>query len=301
MTNDDDEETITVESNEASRQSDARRQKQAGDQPAGDEPEPDEAERSAKPETKDSKPEPEAVADDDGKLPPGVEKRLAREKARRLDAEKRANELEARLEKLEKAGPDEEPPDANDFETFEELEAAEKAYKERQKAKKAKDAKKAEDEAPKLVATPELKAAVASLKEHLATADPDLWLKVMDEKALQITPEAVIAVEQSDVSHRILRHIYENPEVQVQFLDLHGVPLAREIAKLELKFAERGDDGKFTPKKRTSTAPAPITPVSDRATPSEPTLAELVEGGDYAAFEKRRNDEEEKRQIGGWN
>lgn len=283
---------------------------------------PPEPEKKAKPEDKgaaddvedDDQDAPEGDDDDDdlddGKLPKGAVKRLAREKRKRSEAlaavreaEARAEELERRIAELEarqagKSEPEEEP-DPDDFDTWDEYTAAKRKWDAGRA--KAKDAgKKGEDQPKEVQGVPvaDLDRAREEVRSIIEDEDPDVWEQMVSDEKLPFSPGVVVAMSMADDPVALAKHFLENRGELERISKMSPKRAQTAITKLELRLAlgepapkkvedrPKADPGKVPPD--------PIKPVKGRAPTIEDANKALARG-DFKTFERLRNEAERNR------
>ena len=178
-------------------------------------------------------------------IPEGVRKRVSRSNRQAREAKEKNQKLEARIEELEanmpqkeieKGKPEELSPD--DFDSFDDYLDAQA------KADKPKDVK------PKPEAKPEAKAeefigtvpgvtfyeARGKLQDAVETADPNLWDEALAVEELQMSPELVVSLSETEKPVDILRALIADTSKAEAFSKLSPFAQARELAKMETNF-----------------------------------------------------------------
>lgn len=292
----------------------ARDRKAAADKEAdkADKPDTPEPEPKAKKDDKpagDDKTDPKEAWDD---APDWTKKRVARESRKRREAEDRAAELQAEVDRLKQKEADDQDDDApdtadddadelnpDDFDTWDDYLAARDAKG--NDAKKAKKPEKKKPEPPQPseqevairkagVEPKEFAAAQRDLAEKVMEADPSLWDRMSDPKHkdyvnAEISPALVMSLATLDDPATVLAKLADAPEKAAEFSKMSAFQQARELAKLEAKEAP--------PPKKLVTEAEVIEPGGSgggapRTDPSKMSQAE---------FEEYRNKEE--RNTGG--
>lgn len=270
-----------------------------------DEPEPE-----AKEEVKEEKPEPkeEAKPDAEGEKLDKKEGKLnkrfseltgernqareeaARERARAEAAERKAQELEAKLNPPKK---EDEGPKRDQFSSDEEYLQARIDYgvEKKQKEEKQKEAQqKAVREREKTIKD------FSSRQDAFKKETPDYEDKIESANVV-VSNEVREMILESDVGPQILYHFAENPEEAERIREMTVAGAAKAIGKLEarLEGAKQGaskSEAKEAkevpaPKVEISKAPAPINPLKGANAPLDLPINSKGEWtGDYQSFKK---------------
>jgi hypothetical protein len=206
-----------------------------------------------------------------------LEKRLAKERRKREDLERRAQvaeELALKMRQSEPKAPvSDGEPKREQFESYEAyIEAraewkAEQKVSERWKAEREREAREKAHTEARTTAESFRKRIQESTKEI-----PDI-VDVIETSQAPITEIMAQAIRLSDVGPKLLYHLAKNPDEAERIAALPLVQQAKEIGRLEAT-------ADLTPKKQASRAPQPISPVGGKQVAADkmPDPADNPEG-----------------------
>ena len=201
-------------------------------------------------------------------VPPGVQKRIDKAIAKQRAAERRVEELEAELEKLREAKPDDkntqpageegtkpaavEPkPKVEDFESYEEYVEKLAEWTSEQKVTKLEselaELKRQLAEKEAAEARKPVEEAFARSVEEARTryADYDDAIEAAEAEGLVIPPAMQAAIAESEVAGDLMYHLAKDPDECRRIAALSDVAAVRAIGRLEAKIeAERNKQGK---------------------------------------------------------
>lgn len=215
-------------------------------------PTPVETVVAQEPATEPAKPETKTFTQEE--LDAILEKRLAKERRKYIQAQRRIGELTAQVPKKDEPGKSDDAPKRESFESYEEYLEAKAAYR-------------AEKAAEKLLA--ERENLTRKQREELEEKErADTWAKrqklgrekykdfddVVGNDEVPITKAMAEAIMEADLGYEVAYYLGKHPEEAERIADLSPARQAVEIGKLEAKLSE-------SPKPKASQAPEPISPV----------------------------------------
>lgn len=202
-------------------------------------------------------------------IPKGVQKRIDRAVRQRYEAEARAKMLEERLSALEQqrqAPPprerDDSEPTIDKFQNFDEYVAAKAewiaARKIEQTLTEREKRQVAERESAERIKTAE------QWQQRLqkATAEMPDFEDVLASSDVPMTATMQQAIMESDIGPKLAYHLARNPDDAVKIAQMSPTKATIALGRLEERLSAN-------PTKTASNAPAPITPVGQRATVSK--------------------------------
>jgi len=261
------------------------------------EPESENKEEKEEEESEEEEPEPEVSPDDSKKVKKRIGKLTKKwrtaererdfEKQKRLDLEKKLNELEAKMPATDK-------PQKEDFEDEDDYIEALVDWKTESKLKasqaKVEKAIKDEDEQKAVTETYD---GLDDAIEQGSEKYKDFNDVVFNEDLILSENLTQIALD-SDIAEDILYYLGSNPEESERLSKLDPIRAAKEIGKIEIKLEaseeeeEEEEESSPTPKKKKQTkAPAPIKPVrTDGVTEKDPNKMSPKE---YRAWREKQS------------
>jgi len=262
-----------------------------------EEPEPESKNKEEEEESEEEEPEPEVSPDDSKKVKKRIGKLTKKwrtaererdfEKQKRLDLEKKLNELEAKMPATDK-------PQKEDFEDEDDYIEALVDWKTESKLKasqaKVEKAIKDEDEQKAVTETYD---GLDDAIEQGSEKYKDFNDVVFNEDLILSENLTQIALD-SDIAEDILYYLGSNPEESERLSKLDPIRAAKEIGKIEIKLEaseeeeEEEEESSPTPKKKKQTkAPAPIKPVrTDGVTEKDPNKMSPKE---YRAWREKQS------------
>lgn len=221
-----------------------------------DEPKAEEKKQEVAPETKEQ----------EEKLQKGVQRRIDRAVRQKYEAEARAKMLEERLAALEARQPEParqksaDEPKIDDFDNLDEYVAAKAAYIADQRI----NATLTEREKRELAKTQEVEQSKAAETWHAKvsaiTAELPDFHDVVESSDVEMTDAMKYAILDSDVGPKLAYYLAMNPDEAESIAKMPPIAVVRAMTRIEDKITA----GALTPKKTTD-APAPITPVGTKA------------------------------------
>ena len=124
-------------------------------------------------------------------------------------------------------------------------------------------------------------------REEQARERYDDYDAVIQNPSLHITPLMADVIRASDVGPEVAYYLGTNPKESERIARLSPILQAKEIGKLEIKVSSQ------PPVKKTSSAPAPISPVRSGGKPpvvdtTDPRSTETLSTSEWIAAERRR-------------
>lgn len=225
------------------------------------------------------------------RLPPGLQKRLAREKRKVERAQGERDAMDASLQELRdliskgiemKAFRE---PVPGDFDVIEDYTKAKARWT------KVRDMIATRDEKAEKAAEPApgFRDALLNLKDVVEGSDKTLWAEVKGNDALQISPHMVIALSEADDPTAALRALKDDPAEAERISKLSPARQMAAVIALKPKPAAPG--------KRVTQAEDPPSPVSTRA--GAPGLD--LSKADTETFIRVRNEQEARGGRFGWS
>lgn len=207
------------------------------------------------------------------------QKRIDRLTKRAAEAERTASEERQKREALEQKltggkSDSSDEPDAADFDSYSDyLDALAKYNDNEGKQDKPKDEPKSEQ---KEQTDPDFDAALEDVQASFADSASkyDDFNEVVTSPDVAITPDMVKALAETDDPAALAYYLGKNKDEATRIAGLKPLAIAREFGRIETKLASE-------PKKRTTQAPDPITPVS--GSDGSETALEDMDFSDYEA------------------
>lgn len=181
-----------------------------------------------------------------------LEKRLAKERRRYSQAQRRIGELSATQPPKEAGKPD--APKRDAFDSYEDYLEAKAAYAAEQAATKKFNEQNEQNKKFREDETQRERVETWGRRQELGRKKYTDFDDVVGSEEVKITRHMAEAIMESDLGHEVAYFLGKNHEEAERIADLSPVRQQVEIGKLEAKLSE-------TPKPKASQTPAPITPV----------------------------------------
>lgn len=259
-----------VADDDAGKDSDAEKEAGKGDKEAGAEQEAEAGDDTGEDGEGDGEKD-EALRDKRGRFKGGAEGRIAELTRHKHDALRRAEAAEAEVARLKGnatqngalPGSDAAKPNPDDFEDYGEYVEALTDWKaDRREAQRADKAATSAAEEAANARNAEWSAKVAATTAVL----PD-YEEVAGKSDIQVRDHVVDAIMDADRGPELVYHLAQNPDVAERLNAMSPARAAIELGKIEASLGEAAAPAKAEPPaKKTTTAPAPITPVKPGAT-----------------------------------
>ncbi len=197
--------------------------------------------------------------DKDKKKPGRFQKKINNLTRKNYELERENADLKAKLEKPSSPSPektDKKKPVPDDFESYEAYQEALVDWKLEEKTARE-TRKQAEDK--ELNDQKETEKGFYDRLGKYGDEHEDFFDLVINNKDLKITPNIFQAVMDSEHAPEILHELGKNPAEAARIAKLSPVAVIREIGRIEANFLKEGKAPE--PKKKTTDAPEPITPI----------------------------------------